>query len=85
LPRDVLARIRKDAWPRPPVFQWLQQTGRVAEEEMFRVFNCGIGMVLIVAAGEARRAAATLRDAGETVYDIGAVEQATGEPQAVIV
>ena len=49
LPENTVATIRKDAWPRPPVFQWLQQAGAVAEDEMWRVFNCGIGMVLIVA------------------------------------
>jgi phosphoribosylformylglycinamidine cyclo-ligase len=85
LPRNAVAKIRKDAWPRPPVFQWLQQAGNVAEDEMFRVFNCGIGMVVIVAPGDAQRAAAALRAAGETVYEIGTVEQFAGEPQAVIV
>jgi len=85
LPRNAVAKIHKDAWPRPPVFQWLQATGNVAEDEMFRVFNCGIGMVVIVAANDAQRAAAELRAAGETVYEIGSVEQFAGEPQAVIV
>jgi len=85
LPRNAVAKIRKDAWPRPAVFKWLQEAGNVAEEEMFRVFNCGIGMAVIVASGDARRAAAELRAAGETVYEIGTVEQFAGAPQAVIV
>ncbi len=85
LPRNAVAKIRKEAWPRPPVFQWLQQAGNVAEDEMFRVFNCGIGMVVIVAAADAQAAAGALRAAGETVYEIGSVEQFSGEPQAVIV
>jgi phosphoribosylformylglycinamidine cyclo-ligase len=85
LPRDTLARIRKDSWPRPPVFQWLQRIGNVAEEEMFRVFNCGIGMVLVVAPGDAARAVQSLRESGETVYEIGTVEEDAGEAQAVVV
>jgi phosphoribosylformylglycinamidine cyclo-ligase len=85
LPRDTLARIRKDSWPRPPVFQWLQRIGNVAEDEMFRVFNCGIGMVLVVAPGDAARAVQSLRESGETVYEIGAVEKDAGEAQAVVV
>ena len=48
--------IRKAAWPRPEVFQWLQRAGNVAEDEMHRVFNCGIGMVVVVAPNDAKRA-----------------------------
>ena len=85
LPAGTKAVIDKGAWPRPPVFQWLQQAGNVAEDEMWRVFNCGIGMVLVVAAAHARAAAEQLRKAGETVYEIGAVERSAGEPAALIV
>src|SRR5688572_1082294 len=49
LPNNLVAKIEKSAWPRPAVFQWLQQAGNVAEDEMWRTFNCGIGMVLFVA------------------------------------
>jgi phosphoribosylformylglycinamidine cyclo-ligase len=85
LPKDTVARIRKGSWPTPPVFEWLQRAGGVAEDEMFRVFNCGIGMVLVVSAGEARRAAERLRALGETVYEIGTIEKSSGEPEAIIV
>jgi phosphoribosylformylglycinamidine cyclo-ligase len=84
LPRGTRAAIEASSWPRPPLFKWLQQQGNVAEEEMHRVFNCGIGMVAVVAAAEAKRAAAKLRAAGETVYEIGKVEKAKGEPAAAI-
>jgi phosphoribosylformylglycinamidine cyclo-ligase len=84
LPRNTLARIRRDAWPRPEVFKWLQQTGGVAEDEMWRVFNCGIGMAVIVAASDARPAAEHLRKSGETVYAIGTVEKSSGEPEVLI-
>ena len=85
LPENTLARIRKDSWPRPPVFQWLQRTGNVAEDEMFRVFNCGIGMVLVLSKDHVKQAAEVLRAAGETVYDIGTIEKGSGEAQAVVV
>jgi len=85
LPPGTRARIDKASWPRPPVFDWLQRAGNVAEEEMFRVFNCGIGMALVVAAGDARRAADALRAAGEAVYEIGSIELSSGEADCVIV
>jgi phosphoribosylformylglycinamidine cyclo-ligase len=72
------------SWPRPSLFTWLQQQGSVAEEEMHRVFNCGIGMVAVVAAADAKRAAGKLRAMGETVYEIGTVGKAKGEPAVVI-
>jgi|SRR5687768_6582711 phosphoribosylformylglycinamidine cyclo-ligase len=85
LPENTLARIRKDSWPRPPVFQWLQRTGNVAEDEMFRVFNCGIGMVLVLSGDHVKQATEVLRAAGETVYEIGTIEEGSGEAQAVVV
>jgi phosphoribosylformylglycinamidine cyclo-ligase len=81
----LAARIRKATWPRPELFGWLQREGKVAEEEMYRVFNCGIGMVAVVAAEDATRAAELLRRAGETVYEIGSIEAAAGEPKALVV
>jgi phosphoribosylformylglycinamidine cyclo-ligase len=84
LPRNTRAAIRLSSWPRPKLFQWLQEQGGVAEEEMHRVFNCGIGMVAVVAAADVKRAAGRLRAAGETVYEIGVVEKARGEAGAVI-
>jgi len=85
LPAGTRAAIRKGSWSRPKLFDWLQQKGNVAEDEMHRVFNCGIGMVIAVAPEHADRAMAELRAAGETVYLIGTVESGpAGEPQAVI-
>jgi len=83
-PKGTKAVIEKASWPRPAVFQWLQQQGNVAEDEMWRVFNCGIGMVVVVSAAHAKAAAEHLRKAGETVYEIGRVEKGAGEPEAVI-
>jgi phosphoribosylformylglycinamidine cyclo-ligase len=69
----------------PPLFTWLKQEGNVADREMYRVFNCGIGMVIAVAAAEAATAEALLGEAGETVWRIGTVRRRRGNgPQTVI-
>ena len=86
LPENVQARLHRARWPRPPVFEWLQRSGNVGDDEMHRVFNCGIGMVLAVAAQDAGTAIATLGAHGETAYEIGeVVERSAGAPQTVVV
>jgi len=85
LPEKTRAVIEKASWPRPTVFEWLQREGKVAEAEMQRVFNCGIGMALVVAAGDADAAVPALSGAGETVFRIGRIEARKGaEPQVLI-
>ncbi len=74
----VDARIRTSAWQRPAIFDWLQQQGNVADSEMLRTFNCGIGMMLMVAAEDAKTAIRILQDAGETALEIGTVVPGTG-------
>jgi phosphoribosylformylglycinamidine cyclo-ligase len=77
LPEDTVA-VLEPCWPIPPVFAWLARTGGVAPEEMFRVFNCGIGMAVVVADPDA--ATELLRDQGESVVRIGRIEIASGPP-----
>jgi phosphoribosylformylglycinamidine cyclo-ligase len=85
LPENLTAVLRKNSWDMPPLFSWMQQEGNVAEKEMHRTFNCGIGMAVIVAATDAERAMQLLRDAGETVWQIGTVEaRSEGQPQTVV-
>jgi phosphoribosylaminoimidazole (AIR) synthetase len=60
-----------NAWPLPPVFQWLAETGGVAAEEMRRTFNCGVGFVLIVAAEDAETVLNRLLEAGEPAFVCG--------------
>jgi phosphoribosylformylglycinamidine cyclo-ligase len=74
LPEDACAVIRRNSWSRPPIFDWLQRHGRVADAEMHRVFNCGIGMVLIVDSGDAQRAADAFAAQGERCLRIGTIE-----------
>ena len=86
LPDPVRAVIEKKSWPRPKLFDWLQREGKVAEDEMHRVFNCGIGMVVVVAGQDADAALACLRESGEAVYRIGSIEPAVpgGAPTVVV-
>lgn len=85
LPPGTRAVIEKRAWPRPALFDWLERAGGIAETEMWRVFNCGIGMAVVVDAAHAERATALLSAAGETVYTIGRIERHVGVPQALLV
>ena len=81
LPRvlpDGVAAVLRPEWPVPPVFGWLARTGGIAPDEMVRVFNCGIGMVLVVAAGEVAAAEAILREAGEAPARIGELVASEG-------
>ena len=80
LPIDTKAVIDPHSWQRPAVFQWLQQQGGVAEAEMWRTFNCGVGLVICVAADDAERAQTLLREAGETVWRLGHIASGAGEP-----
>jgi phosphoribosylaminoimidazole (AIR) synthetase len=73
LPEAFAAEIALDAIDVPPVFSWLAKTGGVAPEEMLRTFNCGVGMVAIVAGGQAAQVAAVLQKAGEKVTPIGQI------------
>jgi len=85
LQENLTARIERGSWRPAPVFEWLQREGDVPDDEMFRVFNCGIGMVMVVSARDADTAAATLRQSGEQVYRIGAVDlRKADEPQTII-
>src|SRR4051812_43678215 len=85
LPEAVCAAIDARSWNRPALFRWLQEQGKVDEAEMLRVFNCGIGMVVIVAAEHAQKAAELLQRNGETVWRIGEIHKREhGEPQTVV-
>ena len=84
-PPGLVARVDSARWPRPPIFDWLQRTGNVAPAEMHRVFNCGIGLVLVVAAGAADATIERLRARGETGYAIGRVERGRGAAAASVV
>ena len=79
LPKDCNAVIKKSSWPKHKIFTFLQSKGPVEEEEMFRVFNIGIGFVLIVAEDFAESIARKLTRYGEKVYKIGRITTGTGK------
>ncbi|HEY3699028.1 MAG TPA: phosphoribosylformylglycinamidine cyclo-ligase [Spongiibacteraceae bacterium] len=83
LPHDCTARIDLSAFKRPLVFDWLQSNGGVDAKEMYRVFNCGIGMVICVKAGDETIALQTLRAQGETALVIGRIETRIGAEEQV--
>ena len=85
LPQHLAAVLNRQQWPLPPLFQWLRREGRVADAEMHRVFNCGIGMAVIVAAVDAQRAIELLQAAGETVFTIGRIEVRQPEQAQTVV
>jgi phosphoribosylformylglycinamidine cyclo-ligase len=73
LPKDFSAELDLETIEVPPVFAWLAKTGGVTAQEMMRTFNCGVGMIAVVAAGQAAQVAAVLQEAGETVTPIGRI------------
>jgi phosphoribosylformylglycinamidine cyclo-ligase len=85
LPESVTAIIDQKSWPQPALFKWLQQEGQVADAEMHRVFNCGIGMVVIVAEANAGEAMQYLAAAGEKVFAIGRIETHQADQAQTIV
>ncbi|MEA3250691.1 MAG: phosphoribosylformylglycinamidine cyclo-ligase [Pseudomonadota bacterium] len=83
LPDHLTARIDANAWQRPAVFDWLQRQGNVAEREMYRVLNCGIGMVVVVPADQADAARRHLEAAGEQVVQLGDIVARDGDEEQV--
>ncbi len=86
LPAGLTAEIKKGSWTMPPLFTWLQAQGNVTDSEMYKTFNCGIGMVVIVAKEQASAAQKLLSDAGESVFEIGTIraQQADEAPTIVV-
>ena len=86
LPEGLTAEIKKGSWDMPALFTWLQAQGNVAESEMHKTFNCGIGMVVIVAKEQASAAMTLLKAEGEQVFEIGHIRaQQAGEAPTVVV
>jgi phosphoribosylformylglycinamidine cyclo-ligase len=78
LPEGLGAEVDLSNWRLPPVFAWLREAGGIAEAEMLRTFNCGIGLCLVVAPDRAEALTALLREQGETVFVLGTVQAGEG-------
>jgi phosphoribosylformylglycinamidine cyclo-ligase len=86
LPEGLTAEINAKSWELPPLFKWLQAQGNIANLEMYKTFNCGIGMAVIVSPENAEKAKEMLALAGETVYQIGKIRaQNAGEAPTVVI
>ena len=84
-PQGMGAQLRKGSWPQSELFAWLQQNANLDDHEFFRTFNAGIGMAIVVAASAAESVTATLREHGETVYQIGSITNAPAAGSTVSV
>lgn len=83
LPKTTVAEIDLDQVPYSPVFLWMQETGNVAQREMLRTFNCGIGMIVVVAAKDEKKVATILKRSGETVVTLGSIRRRKGKEDQV--
>ena len=86
LPENIQAVLHRDSWQMPELFRWLQMKGGVADAEMVRVFNCGIGMVVIVSTDQADAAIQSLKAEGLHAWTVGeVVERPAGAPQTIVI
>ncbi len=86
LPAGLTAEIKASSWQLPPLFQWLQAQGNIVPSELYKTFNCGIGMAVIVAQAHAAQAKQLLEASGETVFEIGTIRvQGEGEAPTVVI
>jgi phosphoribosylformylglycinamidine cyclo-ligase len=86
LPVGLTAEISSNSWELPPLFKWLKAQGNITDLEMYKTFNCGVGMAIIMSADNAAEAMKVLEAKGETVYQIGQIRtQGDGEAPTVVV
>ncbi len=84
LPEDCHAVVDESAWEWPELFTWLMETGNIARSEMYRTFNCGVGMILVVNSDNAEDAIKHLTDAGEKAFVVGKIMPGESEQQVHI-
>jgi phosphoribosylformylglycinamidine cyclo-ligase len=85
LPDGLRARLDARQWLAPPVFRWLREMGQVPTDDMLRTFNCGLGMIVVVAPADAAIVAKMLEDGSERVFEIGVIELAPGNEADCVV
>ncbi len=83
MPDNTVARIQRDSWVWPEIFNWLQKNGNITDNEMYRTFNCGIGLVLCVSAQDKQQTLDTLNALGETCYLLGEIENSKSQQPSV--
>ncbi|KMJ46420.1 phosphoribosylformylglycinamidine cyclo-ligase [Xenorhabdus khoisanae] len=85
LPENMQARINADSWQWPSIFTWLQQAGNVSEHEMYRTFNCGVGMIIALPQSQAEQAISYLKASGESAWQIGTISELNADDQPVVI
>ncbi len=85
MPANTQAIIDANSWQRPAVFNWLQEQGNIAASEMYRTFNCGVGMVVVVAPEDQQKTMDVLQQQGETVFTLGTIEASDSETPSVTI
>lgn len=85
LPENTKAVIKGDSWQWPAIFNWLQQQGNISRHEMYRTFNCGVGMIVVVPAEKLNDALSLLQQAGETAWHLGEIQAAAADDELVII
>jgi phosphoribosylformylglycinamidine cyclo-ligase len=83
VPKGCKAILRKGTWEIPPIFTFLKEKGNIAEEEMLRTFNNGIGMILVVRSKDVQEIVTRLHSLGEKAYIIGEVGRTEGEQEKI--
>jgi phosphoribosylformylglycinamidine cyclo-ligase len=86
LRNDLMAVIQSSSWPLPKLFQWLQDKGNISNKELYRTFNCGIGMAIVIDKNDVALAKKILQESNETVYEIGIIrERQANEPPSMVI
>jgi phosphoribosylformylglycinamidine cyclo-ligase len=85
LPENTQANIIESSWQWPAIFSWLQQQGNVERHEMYRTFNCGVGMIVVVPATHLDAALAQLKAAGENAWHLGEIKQVAANKAQVVI
>jgi phosphoribosylformylglycinamidine cyclo-ligase len=84
LPSNCCANINANSWSRPAIFDWLQQQGNITDTEMYRTFNCGIGMVICIPADQTNKALNLLTELGETAWHIGNIDTNSNQQITIV-
>ena len=85
MPANTMANIDSNSWQKPQVFDWLQEQGNIEDTEMYRTFNCGIGMVVVVSPEDKQKTIDFLEQQGETVFTLGTIEASAEETPSVLI
>jgi phosphoribosylformylglycinamidine cyclo-ligase len=85
IPDNLSIEIDSSSWELPPVFKWLQETGNIDAHEMYKTFNCGVGMVVCVSEANKNEALAMLKDIGETSWEIGKIVNSNNSKERVLI